>query len=98
MVSAPNHGGGTKDVRVEMNPRAPGVIVSVVIAATVSLASQGSRQSSSPPATATTTPVPRTPWGHPDLQGRWTNATVTPLERPAELAGKEFFTVEETAE
>jgi hypothetical protein len=36
--------------------------------------------------------VPRTPWGHPDLQGRWTNATVTSLERPAELGGKEFFT------
>mgnify|MGYP003286438847 CR=1 FL=1 len=29
--------------------------------------------------------VPRTPWGHPDLQGRWTNATLTPLERPVEL-------------
>jgi hypothetical protein len=26
---------------------------------------------------------PRTPWGHPDLQGNWTNATLTPLARPA---------------
>jgi hypothetical protein len=26
--------------------------------------------------------MPRTPDGHPDLQGNWTNATVTPLERP----------------
>ena len=24
---------------------------------------------------------PRTPWGHPDLQGIWNNATPTPLER-----------------
>lgn len=24
----------------------------------------------------------RTPWGDPDLQGNWTNATLTPLERP----------------
>src|SRR3982074_3804275 len=32
--------------------------------------------------------VPRTPDGHPDLQGVWTNATITPLERPAALAGK----------
>ena len=24
---------------------------------------------------------PRTPWGHPDLQGIWNNATTTPLER-----------------
>ncbi len=28
-------------------------------------------------------PIPRTPDGHPDLQGVWTNATLTPLERPA---------------
>ena len=41
--------------------------------------------------------VPRTPHGHPDLQGYWTNDTFTPLERPPELAGKEFFTAEEAA-
>jgi hypothetical protein len=27
--------------------------------------------------------LPRTPDGHPDLQGNWTNATTTPLQRPA---------------
>jgi len=26
--------------------------------------------------------VPRTPHGHPDLQGNWTNATMTPVQRP----------------
>ena len=26
--------------------------------------------------------VPRTPAGHPDLQGNWSSATVTPLQRP----------------
>jgi hypothetical protein len=36
--------------------------------------------------------APRTPDGAPDLQGIWTNQTLTPLERPADLAGKEFFT------
>ena len=36
--------------------------------------------------------------GRRDLQGIWTNATLTPLERPAELAGKEFFTPAEAAE
>lgn len=30
--------------------------------------------------------------GKPDLQGVWTNNTVTPLERPKELGGKEFYT------
>jgi hypothetical protein len=34
----------------------------------------------------------------PDFQGIWTNATITPLERPKELAGKEFFTEKEVAE
>src|SRR5690242_20563086 len=32
--------------------------------------------------------APRTPDGHPDLQGVWTNATITPFERPTALAGK----------
>ena len=41
---------------------------------------------------------PRTPWGHPDLGGRYTMETFTPLERPAHLAGQEFFTDEEVAE
>lgn len=40
---------------------------------------------------------PRTPDGHPDLQGIWSISTLTPLERPKELAGKSFFTPEEAA-
>jgi hypothetical protein len=35
--------------------------------------------------------LPRTSDGHPDLQGVWDNSTLTPLERPADLADKEFF-------
>ena len=41
--------------------------------------------------------VPRTPWGHPDLEGIWDSKTITPLERPAQSAGKEFLTDEEVA-
>jgi hypothetical protein len=37
----------------------------------------------------------RTPWGDPDLQGTWTNQTLTPLERPAEFANKPVLTEEE---
>jgi hypothetical protein len=37
----------------------------------------------------------RTPWGDPDLQGKWSNATLTPLQRPAELGDKQFFTEDE---
>ena len=32
--------------------------------------------------------TPRTPDGHPDLQGIWTNVTLTPMDRPAAFAGK----------
>ena len=38
-----------------------------------------------------------TPWGDPSLQGLWTNATITPLERPPALADKPFLTEEEAA-
>ena len=41
--------------------------------------------------------APLTPWGDPDLQGAWTNTTTTPLERPADLAGKTELTDEEWA-
>jgi hypothetical protein len=34
----------------------------------------------------------------PDIQGIWNFATITPLERPLELAGKEFFTEQEAAQ
>ena len=42
--------------------------------------------------------IPRTPNGHPDLQGVWTNATITPFERPAGLAGKAVLSESEAAE
>jgi hypothetical protein len=41
--------------------------------------------------------APLTAAGQADLQGLWTNATITPFERPKDLAGKEFFTTEEAA-
>jgi hypothetical protein len=49
-------------------------------------------QSQAPQAKAKNWAVPRTPDGKPDLQGVWTNATITPLERPAALAGKPTMT------
>jgi hypothetical protein len=49
-------------------------------------------------AAAITSPALRTSDGQPDLQGFWTNTTVTPLERPKELADKAFFTPAEAAE
>ena len=41
--------------------------------------------------------VPRTAWGAPDLQGLWTSATLTPLERPAGQSDRTLLTAEEAA-
>ena len=46
-------------------------------------------------AAQTTPPELHTPWGHPDLQGTWSYATVTPLQRPAALGDKTHYTPEE---
>src|SRR5262245_17094106 len=40
----------------------------------------------------------KAPLPKPDLQGIWTNATVTPLERPQQFADKPFLTKAEAAE
>ena len=41
--------------------------------------------------------APRTPDGHPDLQGIWASDSATPLERPEELADKATLSDEEVA-
>ena len=73
-------------------------LVPLVAAALGGTASVGAQ----PQAKAGTSPsrtwsVPRTPDGRPDLQGIWTNATLTPLERPRALADRAFLTEQEAA-
>ena len=41
--------------------------------------------------------APRLPDGAPDLQGVWTNATATPVERSPELGERRAFTEQEAA-
>ncbi len=41
--------------------------------------------------------MPRTPWGDPDLHGIWDYRTMTPLQRPSDLADKAVLTAEEAA-
>ena len=41
--------------------------------------------------------MPRTAWGHPDLQGVWDFRTLTPLERPDALADVPVFASDEAA-
>jgi hypothetical protein len=50
-----------------------------------------------PSSAAKTWTPPRVAWGEPDLQGIWTNATITPLERPSALAGEAVLTDEEVS-
>lgn len=42
--------------------------------------------------------APRTEFGFPDLQGMWTNATITPFERPAKYGDRRAHTEEEWKE
>ena len=64
--------------------------VSVVM---VSLLTAGHALSQPPGNEATSA---RTAWGHPDLQGVWDFATMTPLQRPKDQAS-EFLSEEEAA-
>lgn len=63
-----------------------------VVAVVVTIGLLGTVQAS-----AQTDP-PRTAWGQPDLQGVWDFRSITPMQRPNDLADQEFLTTEEAAE
>jgi hypothetical protein len=63
----------------------------------VAIAAGSVLAAAAPLASAQDWQVPRTLWGDPDLAGYWTNRSLTRLERPAELAGKAFFSEDEFA-
>ncbi len=64
--------------------RLPAVLASIVLAVPFVLLSSPAQ------AQAGKTPVPRTPWGDPDISGNYNNSNESgiPMQRPAELAGK----------
>ena len=78
-----------------MNHRTLAVFV-VALACLDPVSAPGQAQVQDRPNTSVTWSPPRTPGGQPDLQGYWSTQTFTPIERPGHLAGKEFFTEEET--
>ncbi len=72
--------------------------IALAIATVTAITVEGQTPAKSRTAQAPTkwTP-PRTPDGHPDLQGNWNNNSVTPLERPKAWAGKLLLNDEELA-
>jgi hypothetical protein len=74
-----------------------GVILVALLAQLPATAQNQSPAGKAPAAAKAWTP-PRTPDGKPDLQGIWSNNTLTPLQRPKNLGAKEFYTDQELAE
>jgi len=62
------------------------VLVAIACMTLAAVGFQGDRQSSSAYKT------PKTSFGHPDLEGVWSNNSATPLQRPAAWADKQFLT------
>ena len=71
------------------------VTLCLMTAAEGLVASAAAQQS--PASAAGSWVVPRTPDGHPDLQGNWTNVTITPFERPEDQESP-VLTLEEVQE
>src|SRR5580704_7124215 len=84
------------------------VLASTVMAAAIALTApafaqnQASASKATPAAAVKTAPasssaLPRTADGHPDLSGVFSNVTSVPIARPANCGTKEFYTAEEIA-
>jgi hypothetical protein len=60
------------------------IAILATLAGVITATAQAPGPAAAKTATAKSKPwtAPRTPDGHPDLQGTWTNGTITPLERP----------------
>src|SRR5215471_7821637 len=70
-----------------------------VVAAVILSAQTPAKKAAPPRAKAAANGLPLTPWGDPDLQGVWNDATSTPLQRPnGSVTSKDVLTDEEAAE
>ncbi len=89
-----------------MSTRATGTgLATLLVAALIVPSFVQAQQAPAPPGWE----VPRTAYGHPDLQGNWSNATITPIQRPegqeptltpeqvAEIEGQREEVIEEEA-
>ena len=81
-----------------MNLRLPSTMGALVPTLSVLLLVQAPVAAQSQGVAAENWTPPRTLWGAPDLEGVWTNETITPFERPNQFADKAFLSEEEVAE
>jgi hypothetical protein len=88
-----------------MREKFSGSMIKVAIAATAastvilpSVVRASAQDPAGSRATPAASPLLKTPWGEPDLQGIWTDDTTTPLQRPARCANQEVFTEAERSE
>ena len=83
--------------RLDLSAATRSAALAVAAVLTV-LTIQPAAQTAPPRSTTAKAWIPaRTPDGQPDLQGMWTNATITPFERPTALSGKAFLSEQEAA-
>src|SRR5438132_6117103 len=74
------------------------VMIVVALVAQLPVTAQTPSSAAKAPAAAQAWTLPHTPDGKPDLQGIWSNNTLTPLQRPKALGAKEFYTDQELTE
>ncbi len=79
------------------------IFMAILVMAAVPLAAQSNSAAAKAPAAKTATVAKkttglRTPWGDPDLQGVWNDATATPLQRPNTVGAKDVLSDAEAAD
>src|SRR5688500_801123 len=70
-------------------------IAGTALSALLLLPAGGDAQQRRAAATSNTPADALTAWGDPDIEGTWEFATITPMQRPPEFAGRSFLTREE---
>ena len=80
--------------------RVASIVLGLVCVAAVTAGAQARKPAAAKPASTSSAPptLQRAPDGHPDLDGIWDFAQLTPFERPGNYAGKSSFTEDEAEE